>query len=115
MTASSHTVNITGVTDDSDHVPASLEVYIIAVPVCSVVFILYAVIFLQMAATAGQRLHDRMLASVMNATSHIFNSHFIGMYGFISETFYSVSNVLFFFCTVRKQKKENCFVLDEFM
>lgn len=59
--------------------PFTLETYIIAMATCTVAFILYAVLFLQMSAMAGQRLHDRMLKSVLNAVVNFFDTHSVGM------------------------------------
>ncbi|CAG5115398.1 unnamed protein product [Candidula unifasciata] len=81
QTASSLTVVITSKANaghNSDDMPFTLETYIVAVATCSVAFVLYAVLFLQMAAMAGQRLHDRMLKSVMNAVVHFFDTHSVG-------------------------------------
>lgn len=64
----------------SDHMPTTLRVYIAALASSLVAHILYSIIFLKMAAKAGQRLHDRMLKCVMNAISRFFDTHSIGMY-----------------------------------
>ncbi|KAH9492759.1 Multidrug resistance-associated protein 4 [Bulinus truncatus] len=61
-----------------DNLPTNLQIYIIALISSTVAYMLYATIFLQMAATAGARLHDRMLKSLINTFSRFFDTHPVG-------------------------------------
>uniref|UniRef100_A0A2C9JNJ0 Uncharacterized protein n=1 Tax=Biomphalaria glabrata TaxID=6526 RepID=A0A2C9JNJ0_BIOGL len=62
-----------------DTMPSNLQFYIIALISSSVSYMLYATVYLQMAATSGARLHDLMLNSVMNSVCRFFDTHPVGL------------------------------------
>ncbi|CAL1526591.1 unnamed protein product, partial [Lymnaea stagnalis] len=61
-----------------DTMPSNMQIYIIALVLSTAAFILYAAVYLQMAAIAGRRLHERMILSVMNSVSQFFDTHPVG-------------------------------------
>ncbi|KAK0060207.1 multidrug resistance-associated protein 4-like isoform X2 [Biomphalaria pfeifferi] len=62
-----------------DTMPSNLQFYIIALISSAVSYMLYATVYLQMAATSGARLHDLMLNSVMNSVCRFFDTHPVGL------------------------------------